>query len=498
MKQAMKKSKNVSGIMSLNKGLVDDVEINVKRWVDSAKRQGADIDKMSEQEIKYIVELNKPKPPKAIAADSPSGEIITRDLFNMLDRQSGKNVIKTDFGGGITDIVTETIIKIKTMKPMDAMKEANLVIGRKGKYKNLTIDESQDILKKTNDHIFQRDIKYDEFGEIIKPDPEDFAQGGRTGTGLNYLLGEDDQNMRVPYAEGSTQSDFDQYLKDREQRDKEEQKRKFKKDFEDWKKWKDTEGGTIDWAAEGGRIGFGLGGFNAARRAFLKIMGGTAAGVGVAKSGLFSLLKSGKPVSKVLTSVPIKSGVDGMPVWFKPLVNKVIKEGDDVSKKFATVDREIVHAAELPGSKTPVHVTQDLTSGDVVVDIGAGKHGFADGHLGQPVILRYNASEIIEPTIKKGKVTSKGTKTKDEFWVEEAEFTGGHPENIKFEESSFNKFGEHGSNFDEVEKFATGKIKKKTAKESLKAQRSHWTPEGDMASGGRVPSSGGIAGMLGE
>ena len=31
---------------------------------------------------------------------------------------------------------------------MDAMKEANLVIGRKGKYKNLTIDESQDILKK--------------------------------------------------------------------------------------------------------------------------------------------------------------------------------------------------------------------------------------------------------------------------------------------------------------------------------------------------------------
>jgi hypothetical protein len=54
-----------------------------------------------------------------------------------------------------------------------------------------------------------------------------------------------------------------------------------------------------------------------------------------------------------------------------------------------------------------------------------------------------------------------GQDTKEEFWVEEAEFTGGHPENIKFEESSINKFGEHGSNFDEVEKFATGKIKKK-------------------------------------
>ena len=63
-------------------------------------------------------------------------------------------------------------------------------------------------------------------------------------------------------------------------------------------------------------------------------------------------------------------------------------------------------------------------------------------------------------------------KTKEEFWVEEAEFTGGHPENVKFEESSFNKFGEHGSNFDEVEKFATGTVKK--TKPSIKAERSHW------------------------
>ena len=94
--------------------------------------------------------------------------------------------------------------------------------------------------------------------------------------------------------------------------------------------------------------------------------------------------------------------------------------------------------------------------------------------------------EWIEPT--KGK---KGVKTKDEFMVEEAEFTGGHPENVKFEEVSVEKFGEHGSNFDEVEKFATGKIKKKTGKASIKAERQHWTPEGDYASGG-------LAGLLGE
>ena len=38
--------------------------------------------------------------------------------------------------------------------------------------------------------------------------------------------------------------------------------------------------------------------------------------------------------------------------------------------------------------------------------------------------------------IEEGKM--KGQKEPDEFVVEEAEFTGGHPENVKFEESSFN------------------------------------------------------------
>ena len=126
------------------------------------------------------------------------------------------------------------------------------------------------------------------------------------------------------------------------------------------------------------------------------------------------------------------------------------------------------------------------------------KHGFADGHLGQPVSLEYRASELIEPTIntKTGKVIHKGQKTKPEFNVEEAEFTGGHPENIKFEESTVSKFGNHETNFDEVEKFATGKVKK--VKTKLKP-RPMDQKNIDFASGGRVPlGGGGVAGMLGE
>jgi hypothetical protein len=135
--------------------------------------------------------------------------------------------------------------------------------------------------------------------------------------------------------------------------------------------------------ADGGRIGFGKGKLaDVARRKFLQLMGAGAAGVGAAKSGLFSLLKAGKP-AQVLTSVPIKN-ISGMPAWFKPLVNKVIKEGDDVTKKFATQERQIVHKTELPDSKTDVIVTQDLNTGNVSVELGMTKHGFADGKFGQP------------------------------------------------------------------------------------------------------------------
>jgi len=262
-------------------------------------------------------------------------------------------------------------------------------------------------------------------------------------------------------------------------------------------------GGITSNYASGGRVRYGAGGINKMRRAFLKMMGAGAAGVGAAKSGLFNIFKGGgKQVAKELTQVPIKQTAD-MPAWFKPLVNKIIKEGEDVTKQNAFKERMVVHKTKLPESKTDIYVNQDLDSGDVWVDIGMGKHGWVDGHYGQPVRLEYKVGEIYEP-IKTTNVTTgkeqtiiKGGKTPEEFWVEEAEFTGGHPENIKFEESTFEKFGNHGSNFDEVEMFATGKIKK--SKPTKKAQQLEWEQgkaeadaeaaadmADDFADGGRV------------
>ena len=216
--------------------------------------------------------------------------------------------------------------------------------------------------------------------------------------------------------------------------------------------------------------------FKMGRRAFLKLMGGVGAGIGALKAGALKLFgKEGATVAKEVTQVPIKN-IEGMPTWFKPLVNKVIKEGTEVN---SGAERVITHKTKLPESKTDVYVNQDLSTGDVWVDIGIEKHGFPDGKYGQPVRLEYKAKEIIEPDIDDvGKVKSKGGEVKEEFNVEEAEFTGGHPENVKFEETTIQKYGEHDSNFSEIEEFAIG-LKK-----------------GEGGSG--QMASGGLARMLGE
>jgi len=82
--------------------------------------------------------------------------------------------------------------------------------------------------------------------------------GERTGNGLNYLLGEDDQNSRMPYAEGSsweqfqkeklmqTWQEYQQYLKNRE---KEEREKPYIEER------LGIGSGPVLEAAEGGRIG---------------------------------------------------------------------------------------------------------------------------------------------------------------------------------------------------------------------------------------------------
>ena len=118
--------------------------------------------------------------------------------------------------------------------------------------------------------------------------------------------------------------------------------------------------------ADGGRIGYKLGGIDKGRRAFLAALGAGAAGIGAAKTGILKFLGKGKKASKALeVTTP---NAPGKPEWFDALVNKVIKEGNDVSKNFATKEREIVHVKSLD-DETTIYVHRDLDTGTVRVDI---------------------------------------------------------------------------------------------------------------------------------
>ena len=126
--------------------------------------------------------------------------------------------------------------------------------------------------------------------------------------------------------------------------------------------------------AEGGIMRLGLKeGSGMSRRTFLKILGGAMSIPIIGK--IFKPFKIGKKV----TQVPIikTDNVAGKPEWFDQLVNKVILEGDDVTKRFATVDREVVHMKKIDDNNT-VTVYQDVDAGTVRVEYDSPANTFED------------------------------------------------------------------------------------------------------------------------
>jgi len=115
------------------------------------------------------------------------------------------------------------------------------------------------------------------------------------------------------------------------------------------------------------------------RRTFLKLLGGMAAVPIVGK--FFKLTKVGQKVKQV----PIikTDDVAGKPEWFDALVNKVIREGDDVTEKFATGERQSIHQKTLDDGSV-VRVTEDVDDGAVRVEYESDKNVFED-----PVQLEY-------------------------------------------------------------------------------------------------------------
>jgi hypothetical protein len=171
-------------------------------------------------------------------------------------------------------------------------------------------------------------------------------------------------------------------------------------------------GGVANMNA-GGRVGFKLGGIDKGRRAFMKWLAGItgagiAAGTGLIKFGKFA----GKGKTVIKAGDHIIQGTPGMPDWFIPLVNRIVKEGDDVTKKLGTIERETVHTAKIKGHDVDVY--QDMNTGNIRVEVqgGTGKNLTA---YDEGITLEYRAGEVIEEG------TMKGKKTKPEFSRKETE-----------------------------------------------------------------------------
>ena len=551
-----------------------DIRIKAKKIHDIGKAEnykGA----ISEDQLKQFLAFEKQQlervPTRVIPAESAEGKIIT-------DKITGKNVIPfpkeriTDWTKPRptevtkpTFTATEHVEFIKSKEPIEAMKEANSLIGRKnpsykGRYKNITDDEAKQILKDTEDHIFQRDVVPDEF------DP-DYASGGRIGAeggGIAGMLGE--PTYREPMLWGGTPrirkaikyirdalrksgieksrtgKTFPTFterekslakltgigepprsssalaesiveklkmdLKHSKRREKitegiassiEKQpwlagekhskdyidyfKKSFTQMFDESKTIKDIEknmgimeiiqrnlsGRKLN--AQGGRIGFKTGGFDPGKRNFLKILGGLAALPVVGK--FFKWAKPLRSVQAPLThAANIKAGTQGMPVWFPKLVNRVVDEGTDVTKKLGTKEREIVHHAKV-NEFEDVTVYRELDTGNVRVEYGPPEFDEAG-----KVIRASNDNAVIHFEYKAPveDITSKGKpiKTKSEFSAAETEpQVANWDGDIEWEGiNEVNKVEDLLRDTSDLQKYATGKkLTIKELSESMKKRK---------------------------
>ena len=385
MKEAMKRDApfQKEGIMSISKSLATNVDSKVNRIVEGAKKQGIDFDQYNEEQVKYILELNRPKlQPRVISQGDPEFKKITEA---MLGGKKGK-VIKADFGKpfakeveSMEDIADARLIKdmYRTAGPRnldeDAGYLAEFIAEDAGKifddlsaeqqriFKNRAKKALRKNVKKYKTEGLERTAKVLEANQKRKLNVFKNLDDNKKLTDDEYEefleeLGVSDEYLEA-YDFDGTAGSAKKILKDsvEEEQYMFDQYRKGKLDPEDM--------------ATGGRAGFDKGGMS--RRKFMQIMGGLAALPVVGK-----FFKVGKVASKVPQFVKTQP-VAGKPEWFDSLVNKVIAEGDDVTKKLATKEREIVHTKKIDEDST-VTVTRDLDEGIVRVEYDSPENTFAD------------------------------------------------------------------------------------------------------------------------
>jgi len=185
------------------------------------------------------------------------------------------------------------------------------------------------------------------------------------------------------------------------------------------------------------------------RRDLLKILAGVAALPIASKfmKGKGALKPAAKTVAKTLPKV------SGMPEWFTPLVNKIMKEGKDISPKVKNVeDIEIVKKLEIPtegGKSETITLTQNKFTGEISIEANISG-GVADS----PFELNYRP-----PKSDVNLQTGKEIKEPGDFSVvEKRPRPTREPGDYEFDYDNFS-IDEAFSDVEKLEKIATGKIK---------------------------------------
>ena len=234
--------------------------------------------------------------------------------------------------------------------------------------------------------------------------------------------------------------------------------------------------------ADGGRIGYKIGSIDKARRAFLKTAASIGGGIAALKTGLLNIGKgTTKQVAKEIITTP---NAPGKPEWFDALVNKVIIEGTDVTKGFATKERQLVHTKQI-NDFAEVTVYRDLDTNTTTVNYGTKlrkdptkpyERGNISRAVNDPdqIDLVVKGAEDIEPTIienEKGFVRRRGTKSSAEFEAYESEpRVVNYDGDMEFDGTNVvNNVDDLNEDVSILKEYATGK--KLTPKEAAKAKK---------------------------
>ena len=534
-----------SGIMQVPGRM--DAEAKASEFVTRLTNAGIDLGKMddfikSEADVKKylnILDAMEKEKMKVIPADSPRGKEITEQLFGkrgeVVDMKG--NVIPEGSGimGGESieslmksgDVSKGTVTKkskkatdrdmfraanerfsrpkseidsiirnIKKLDPIEAMKEANKLLKREDYYKNMSAADAKRILSETEDHIFQRNVA---------PMETDVDVGGarKEISKLEKQLGNLD-----PKAKGFQEKSRELINKIEQLKNPEgDEVTKAYIDAVRKGKFEGTEDQFRDMIdkmmdedfARGGRVGLKDGPADPSKRKFMKIAAGLASIPIVGK--FFKTAKVGKAVTKVpLVKTP---NAPGKPEWFDALVNKVILEGDDVTKKLAIKDRQTVHTKKIDND-SEVTVYRDLDDNSVRVEYNS-----PDVMLDEPVSLTVKPGQADE-TIKKAPPAE--FETYEQGFV--ARSNGPDDYSIDPEPMIGNSIKDLETDVTKLKEFATGE--KQTLKEFVQSKKRKdkvkKINQGDIGEtsdyvtkrqGDYYPeyddyASGGIAGMLGE